>query len=121
METDEQLLNPNIWRTKTFKKHCKSTRLMVLFTNTLCSKDTKYLKVTLNFGHFSARSSTILIACWLSIFVSTVCIQIVSWIDISAQKFKRPAGVFQRKTENINVYTFWSSLQIFGSDLKLTR
>ena len=57
--------------------------------------------------HFSARSSTFLSAFWLSIFVLT-----------SGQKFQSPAGVFRRKTENINVCKFWTSLHIFRSDRK---
>ena len=37
------------------------------------------------------------------------------------QRFESPAGAFKRKTGNINVCTFWSSLQIFGSDAKLSH
>ena len=37
------------------------------------------------------------------------------------KRFESPAGAFKRKTGNINVCTFWSSLQIFGSDAKLSH
>ena len=42
-----------------------------------------------------------------------------SWTDRSGQWFQSPSGVFRRKTENINVNTFWSSLQIFRLNLNV--
>ena len=38
----------------------------------------------------------------------------------SRQRFQSHAGVFGKKTESIT-YTFWSYLQIFGSDSKLSH
>ena len=63
----------------------------------------------MDISHFSAGSSTFLTACWLSIFMST-----------SRQRFQSCAGVFRRKTEITN-YLFWSFLQIFESDPKLSH
>ena len=57
----------------------------------------------------STGSSNFLTACWLSIFMST-----------SRQRFQSCAGVFRRKTEITN-YLFWSFLQIFESDPKLSH
>ena len=44
-----------------------------------------------------------------------------SSIDRSGQRFQNPAGIFRRKTEFINVYTVWSSLEIFRSSSELSR
>ena len=41
-------------------------------------------------------------------------------MSTSEQRFQSPAGVFRRKTENVND-TFWSYLQIFVSDSKLSH
>ena len=59
--------------------------------------------------HFLAKSSTFLTECWLSTFVST-----------SGQRLQSPR-VFRRKTENINVCKFWTSLHVFRSDGKLSH
>ena len=69
----------------------------------------KNQNLLLNFGYVSlfSKSSSFLTACWLSIFVST-----------SGQRFQSP-GVFRRKTENISVCKFGTSLHIFRSDGKL--
>ena len=42
-------------------------------------------------------------------------------MSTSGQRFQSHVEVFRRKTENINECTFWSSLQIFGSDSKLSH
>ena len=65
----------------------------------------------LNCGYFSlsARSSTFLTACWLSIYMST-----------SILRFRSHASVFRRKTESTND-TFQYYLQIFGSNSKLSH
>ena len=55
--------------------------------------------------HFSARSTTFLTAWWLS---------------TSRYRFQSHASFFRRKTESTN-YTFYSYLQIFGSDSNLSR
>ena len=50
METDEQLLNPNIWRTKTIKRYYKSTPIMdvlVICRDALCSKEINKEKLDL--------------------------------------------------------------------------
>ena len=50
IETDEQLLNPNIWRTKTTKTCYKSTGVMdvlVICRGALCSKEINEEKLDL--------------------------------------------------------------------------
>ena len=50
METDEQLLNPNIWRTKTIKRYYQSTPIMdvlVICRDALCSKEINKEKLDL--------------------------------------------------------------------------
>lgn len=46
--------------------------------------------------------------------MSTKSNQTVLWIPTSGQMSQNHAGSFRRKTENINLYTFWYYLQIFG-------
>ena len=100
--------NPNIWRAKSIKK---------ILTGCLQQQGCVMLKKKLNKGkleltselwtYFSARSSTFLTSCQLSVFMST-----------SRQRFQSHASVFRIKTKTTN-YTFQSYLQIFGSDSKL--
>ena len=69
--------------------------------------------------HFSARSSTFLTAFLLSVFMSTESNWSETWTDRFGQRPQSPVAIFRRKTESINVYTFWFSLQISRSNSKL--
>ena len=62
--------------------------------------------------HFSARSST---------FMSTESNQSEGWFDRLGMRCQSPAWVFRKKIENINVHTFSSSLEILGSNSKLSH
>ena len=59
----------------------------------------------MNIFHFSA-TSTIFLTSW--------------WLSTSRQRLQSHANFFRRKTESTN-YTFYSYLQIFESDSKMSR
>ena len=129
MKTDEQLLDPNIWRTKYNKKYHKSTRLIdvsVICRDALWSKEISKEKLDFTskfwvFFIFSIKSRVA--PSWQHFCCQFLCQLNLSesWIDRSGKRFQSPAGFFRTKTENMNVYTFCFLCKFFRSNSKLSH